>query len=375
VGVTADETAELVRLRRDFHRHPELGYREVRTAGIVAARLKELGYDVVERVAETGVLATRGAGRPSLLLRADMDALPVGEQNDTEYRSRNDGVMHACGHDGHTAIALVAAARLAVAEVPGRIRFAFQPAEEGGQGADRMIEEGALDGVDAAIGLHLWNYLPLGRVAVSTGPTMAASDIFTIEVRGRGGHAAKPHECVDPVVIAAEIVQRLQSIVARSVDPLDAAVVSVTTIHGGSAFNVIPETVRLEGTVRTFSEETRAVIQRRMREIVGDRGVLEITRMTRPVVNDAEISEIVREAAAGVVGKENVLGGYRTMGSEDFASVLAAVPGCFFFVGAEPRNRAGGHHSPTFDIDERALPIGLETLVQAARIYLTRRGG
>jgi amidohydrolase len=375
VGVTADETAELVRLRRDFHRHPELGYREVRTAGIVAARLKELGYDVVERVAETGVLATRGTGRPSILLRADMDALPVQEENDVEYKSRNDGVMHACGHDGHTAIALVTAARFARAELPGTIRFAFQPAEEGGQGADRMIEAGALDGIDAAIGLHLWNFVPLGKVVVSPGPTMAATDIFTIEVRGRGGHAARPHECVDPIVAAADIVQGFQSIVARNVDPLDAAVVSVTTVHGGSAFNIIPESVRMEGTVRTFSEETREGIHRRMREIVGDRGEIAIQRMTRAVVNDPEISEIVREAAVGVVGEENVIDRWQTMGGEDFASVLAAVPGCYFFVGAKPPSPVGDHHSPVFELDERALPIGLEVMARAARSFLTRTAG
>jgi amidohydrolase len=204
---------------------------------------------------------------------------------------------------------------------------------------------------------------------------MAASDVFTIEVRGRGGHAAKPHECVDPIVAAAEIVQRLQSIVARTVDPLDSAVVSVTTIHGGSAFNVIPETVRLEGTVRTFSEATREGILRRMREIVGDRGELAVQGVTRALVNDPGISEIVREAAAGVVGEEHVIGSFRTMGSEDFASVLAAVPGCFFFVGARPPAPAGGHHSPVFEIDERALPIGLEIVARAARIFLARRAG
>jgi amidohydrolase len=369
---TADETDELVRLRRDFHRHPELGYQETRTAGIVAERMKELGYDVVERVAETGVLATRGEGRPSLLLRADMDALPIQEANDVEYKSRNDGVMHACGHDGHTAIALLAAGRLARADFPGQVRFAFQPAEEGGQGADRMIEEGLLTGVDAAIGLHLWNDVPVGKVIVSPGPMMAAADVFTLDVHGSGGHAAKPQVCVDPIVAAADIVQRFQSIVSRGVDPFEGAVVSVTTMHGGSAFNVIPDRVRMEGTVRTFSAKTRAEVHRRMHEIVGDRGELEITGVTQALVNDPGVSEIVREAAGGIVGPENVIGRWQTMAGEDFASVLAAVPGCFFGVGAQPTPPTGGHHNPTFDIDERALSLGLEIMTRAARLFLSR---
>jgi len=223
---TSGEKKELVRLRRDFHRHPELGYHEVRTAGIVASRLKELGYDVVDGVAETGVLATRGEGGPSLFVRADMDALPIQEANDFDHRSRHDGVMHACGHDGHTAIGLMVASRFARASFPGRIRFGFQPAEEGGCGADRMIEEGALNGFDAALGLHLWNYLPVGKVLVTPGPAMAAVDDFTIEVRGRGGHAARPQESDDPIVAAADIIRDFQTIVSRGIDLFDCVVLT-----------------------------------------------------------------------------------------------------------------------------------------------------
>jgi amidohydrolase len=367
---TEAERAELVRLRRDFHRHPELGFRERRTSRIVAQRVRELGYDVREGVAETGVTATRGSGR-TLLIRTDMDALPIREQNDVEYRSREDGVMHACGHDGHMAIALTAASRFARAAHPGRIRFAFQPAEEIGQGADRMIADGALDGVDGAIGLHLWNWIPRGKVAVTVGPVMAASDEFVIEVLGRGGHAGKPHLTDDPVVKAAGIVLELQTIASRLVDPLRPAVVSVTTIDGGSAFNVIPDSVRLTGTIRTFDEEVRAEVHRRVREIVGGRGRVDIRRTTSALVNDARVAALVREAAVAVVGEANLIENARTTTSEDFASFAAKVPACFFHVGSAGAD-AAPHHHPRFDIDEEAMVIGLEILCGAAQRFLER---
>jgi amidohydrolase len=356
-------------MRRDFHRHPELGYEEVRTSGIVAETMAKLGYEVRRGIAKTGVLAERGRGGKTLLLRADMDALPILEENDVEYRSTNAGVMHACGHDGHTAIALAAAARLAGVSFSGRVRFAFQPAEEGGQGADRMIEEGALDDVDAAIGLHLWSDIPLGKVAVTVGPTMASVDEFTLEVRGQGCHAAMPHFGIDPIVRGTHIVQEFQSIVSRAVSPLESAVISVTKFHAGSAFNIIPDTAQLAGTVRTFSESVRNHVHEKMREVVGDRGKLDIVKKTNVLVNDARICEIVRRAMVEVVGEENILEGKRTMGGEDFASFLAGVPGCFFFIGAAPSKTPQPHHSPRFDIDERGLALGLEIMTRAAHHY------
>jgi amidohydrolase len=368
VPISQAERDELIRLRRDFHRHPELGFKETRTAGIVAERMRALGYEVREGVAGTGVLAQRGSGR-TLLLRADMDALPIREEGDAEYRSVHDGVMHACGHDGHTAVAMMAATRLASADLPGRVRFAFQPAEENGRGADGMIAEGAADGVDAAIGLHFWSRSPVGTVAVTAGPFMAAVDELTIRVHGRGGHAAKPHEADDPVVRAAAIVTELQTVVSRRVDPMASAVLSVTSIHGGTAFNVIPESVTLLGTVRTFDESVRDGIHRAVREIVGARGDVEIEKVTRPLVNDAATAEVVREAAASVVGATNVHGDVRMMAGEDFASFAAAVPSCFFHVGAGGPD-APPHHHPRFDLDEAALPIGLEILCRAARLWL-----
>jgi amidohydrolase len=367
--VTAKEAREMVRMRRDFHRHPELGYEEVRTSGIVAETMAKLGYEVRRGIAKTGVLAQRGRGGSTLLLRADMDALPILEENDVEYCSTNAGVMHACGHDGHMAIALAAAARLACVSFPGRVRFAFQPAEEGGQGADRMIEEGALDDVDAAIGLHLWSDIPLGKVAVTVGPTMASVDEFTLEVHGQGCHAAMPHFGIDPIVHGTHIVQEFQSIVSRGVSPLESAVISVTKFHAGSAFNIIPDTAQLAGTIRTFSESVRKHVHEQMKEVVGDRGKLNIVRKTNVLVNDARICEIVRRAMVEVVGEENILDGRRTMGGEDFASFLAGVPGCFFFIGAAPSKTPEPHHSPRFDIDERGLALGLEIMTRAAHHY------
>jgi amidohydrolase len=370
--VTAEERAELVRMRRDFHRHPELGFEEVRTSGIVAARLRELGFEVRTGFARTGVTGTRGKGGRTLFVRADMDALPIREENEVEYRSGNEGVMHACGHDGHTAVALVAAARFARADFPGTIRFGFQPAEEVGQGADRMIADGGLDGADAALGLHLWNSMPVGRVGVTEGAAMASVDDFDLVIRGRGGHAAAPHEADDPVVKAASVIQDLQTVVSRAVDPMQAAVVSVTWIEGGSAYNVIPESVTIRGTIRTFDERVKKDVHRRMREVVGSRGELTIESMTKVLVNDPRMCRIVREAAASVVGPGNVVADERTMGGEDFASVLAAVPGCFFFVGSAASEGAFPHHHPRFDVDERSLAIGLEILTRAARAYLER---
>lgn len=367
---TAPERDELVRLRRDFHAHPELGYEEVRTSGIVAARMNELGYDVRTGIAKTGVIASKGSGERTLYVRADMDALPILEENDVPYRSQNEGKMHACGHDAHTAIALVAAGRFADGKFPGRLCFGFQPAEEGGNGADLMIDEGGLEGVDAALGLHVWNSMPVGVVGVTPGPAMAAVDTFTVTVKGYGGHAAVPDETDDPLVKAASIVTDLQTIVSRRVSPLDPAVVTVTKIEGGTAFNVIPDSATLWGTVRTFDEGVRDRVHRMMQAIIGERGTLVIEKVTKVLNNDARMCEIVHEHAAAIVGERNVTTDERTMGGEDFASVLATVPGCFFFVGSATPAESFPHHHPRFDIDERVLSLGLEIMTRSARAYL-----
>jgi amidohydrolase len=374
------DRARLIADRRDLHRHPELGFEEQRTAALVAERASALGYTVRTGVGRTGVLATRGTGGRCVLLRADMDALPVTEANDVEYRSTVPGRMHACGHDGHVAIGLEVARRLAATTIGGVVRFAFQPAEEINNGATAMIADGALTEprVDAAFGLHLWSPLPAGTIALMEGPVMAAVDQFEIAIVGRGGHAAAPHQAVDPVVAAAQVITALQSVVSRSRDPLEAGVVSVTEVRAGDAYNVIPERVRLRGTARSFGgrfhADLPALVERAARGAAQAHGALveiEYRRLSRPVVNDPAMTALMRTAAEEVVGKEGVMSGVRTMGGEDFSCFLEAVPGCFALVGAAPAGRAAApHHSPHFDIDEDALAIGAELLSRTALRYL-----
>ncbi len=373
---------QLVADRRDLHRHPELGYEETRTAGFIAARLRSLGYAVRTGVGRTGVVGIRGGSSPRcVLVRADMDALPVTEQNDVPYRSQRAGVMHACGHDGHVAAALGVARRLAAVDLPGSVKFAFQPAEEGGRGAVAMIDDGVLDApaVGAAFGLHLWSELPTGTIAVAPGPVMASVDTFRITVAGRGGHAAIPHLAVDPVVIAAQLVSALQTLVSRQRNPADPAVVSVTSIHAGTTHNVIPERATLEGTVRTYGGPFYDGMPARLRGMVrsvaaafGAEADVSYERAYPPMVNDPEMAAMLRDVAAEVVGAENVRSDYRTMAGEDMAFFLERVPGCYAFVGC--RNPAKGaehpHHSPRFDIDEDALPVAAELLSRAALRYL-----
>ncbi|HEY6807903.1 MAG TPA: M20 family metallopeptidase [Gemmatimonadales bacterium] len=370
----------LVATRRDLHAHPELGFEERRTGGIVAERLGALGYQVKTGVGKTGVVGLRGAGGRCVMLRADMDALPVDEANDVPYRSTHAGRMHACGHDGHVAIGLEVARRLAGAALPGMLKFAFQPAEEVSDGAQAMIKEGVLDAprVDAAFGLHLWNDLPAGTVGIMAGPMMASVDEFEIAILGRGGHAAAPHQTIDPVLVAAHVVTGLQSLISRRRNPFEEGVVSVTQVNAGHAFNVIPGRADLRGTVRTFGgrffDEAPKLVEDTARGIAAAFGAtadVRFRRMTGPTVNDPAMAELMRGVAAEVVGAKNVRDGVRTMGGEDMSFYLRRVPGCFAFVGsAAPGKTASPHHSPTFDIDEAALPIGAELLSRTAVRYL-----
>ncbi|MGH2615021.1 MAG: M20 metallopeptidase family protein [Thermomicrobiales bacterium] len=380
-GVIAD--------RRDFHEHPELAYHEVRTAGIVEDRLRALGVeDIRTGIAQTGVTGLirgkkTGAGR-TVLLRADMDALPILEENDVEYRSQTPGVMHACGHDAHTAM-LLGVTRLLMDrrdEFAGTVKVLFQPAEESPPGgAKPMIDAGVLEDpkVDAAFGLHIAQEQPVGVIMLRPGPAMAAADLFTIVIRGKGGHGAKPQDTIDPIVIGAQIVTALQTLVARAVDPTEEAVVTVGTFKAGEAFNVIPDTAELSGTVRTFNEKNRSFLEERIATLargiaaaMGAEVEFSYTRGYPATVNDPEMTELVREEAARVVGEEGTRHAPLKMGAEDFSYFLEAVPGAFWFIGSQnpERGLVWGHHHPRFDLDEAALAIGMESMVNVALRYL-----
>lgn len=381
-------------LRRDFHMHPELGFREIRTGGIVAKELESLGIEVTKGVGKTGVVGLVEGARPgpTLLLRFDMDALPITEETGAEYSSQNDGVMHACGHDGHTAIGLTVAKILNSHrdELAGTIKFCFQPSEEGTNGeetggAEMMMRDGLLESpkVDMALALHLWNEQPLGWLGVSGGPTMAGADLFSIKVTGKGGHGAVPHATIDPIAASAQIVTALQTIVSRNVSPLDTAVVSVTMLHSGTAFNVIPGEATLGGTIRTFDSGVRQKVLGRFEQIV--RGTAEalgcqvevmVKRITPALVNDSSISEKVQETSRRIFPDSELhTAGYLTMGAEDAAFLLEKVNGCFFFVGSANKERHldYGHHHPKFDFDEEALIRGSALMAAAAMDILNAK--
>ncbi len=370
----------LVATRRDLHAHPELGFQETRTGLLVAERLEALGYGVRRNVARTGVVGLKGDGGRCVLLRADMDALPVEEANDVPYRSRHPGKMHACGHDGHVAIGLEVARRLAAVVLPGTVKLAFQPAEELSGGAGAMIEDGVLErpAVEAAFGIHLWNGLPVGTIGVMPGPIMASVDEFEIVITGKGGHAAMPHLAIDPVLVAAHLVTALQSLVSRRRDPLEAGVVSITQLQAGQAFNVIPTQALLRGTVRTFGgrfwDDAPDLVRGTAEGIAAAFAAsVEVTfrRLTAPLVNDARMAALMQEVAGEIVGKEKVLGGIRTLGGEDMSHFLSKVPGCFAFVGsARADGTSSPHHSPTFDIEEESLVIGADLLARTAVRFL-----
>lgn len=377
---------DLVALRRDFHAHPELGFEEVRTAGIVAQRLRDLGLEVREGVGKTGVVGLLRGGKPGpcVLVRADMDALPITEINGWEWKSENKGVMHACGHDAHTAIGLSVARVLAEdrANLAGSVKFMFQPAEEGLGGAARMIRDGVLDGPkpDFALALHVWTPLEMNQIGLSSGPVMACADEFRARIIGKGGHGALPHQTVDAVLVAAHVVTALQSIVSRNVKPLDSAVVTVGKLEAGTAFNIIPGEALLEGTLRAFEPDVREMLATRCREIIetlpqafGARGEWKLIPGFPAVVNNSEVVERLRPILQRVAGSENVAEFEPTLGAEDFSLVLQQIPGCYFFVGA--RNEAIGatfpHHHPQFNIDESALPLGVQSLVAAVKELLS----
>ena len=379
---------QLVDWRRDFHRHPELGFQEVRTAGIVAEHLRNLGLEVSTGVGKTGVVALVEADgmpldAPTVMLRFDMDALPITEQTELPFHSQNQGVMHACGHDGHTAIGMGVAQLLAHHRhaLPGRVKLVFQPAEEALGGALAMIKDGVLNDPKpaAAFGLHLWSRLPLNHVVVQDGPLWAAADGFDLVVRGQGGHGAMPHETVDALYIASEIVVALQSIVARNLNPAETGVISVGTFASGTASNVIASEATLTGTVRSFTAEVRALLFRRIEEVAN--GICQAHGATcsftarwgcPATINDEAGTAVMQRVATKVVGVEQVIQIPPMMVGEDMSEFLNRAPGCFVLVGAaDPAGpELSPHHNPTFDFDERMLPTGVALLAGVAATYL-----
>ena len=384
---------ELEAIRRDLHAHPELCYEEHRTADVVAARLADWGIPVVRGLGGTGVVGIIKNGNSSraIGLRADMDALPMQELNTFEHASRHAGKMHACGHDGHTAMLLGAAHYLSQnRNFDGTVYLIFQPAEEGGAGARRMIADGLFERfpMDAVYGLHNWPGMAAGKFGVVAGPMMASSNEFRVVVKGKGAHAAQPHRGIDPVMVAVQIAQAWQTIVSREKNPLDTAVLSITQIHAGSATNVIPDEAVLIGTVRTFTTEVLDLVERRMQEIAAgvasafNAGVdFSFKRNYPPLVNHAAQTAFAIEAMKAVVGEENVDANVEpTMGAEDFAFMLQAKPGCYVFLGnGDGAHRLGGHglgpcqlHNGSYDFNDQLLPIGASYWVRLVEMSLPR---
>jgi len=368
-------------LRRDFHRHPEIGFTEIRTAGIVARELAQMGLEVTSGIAETGVVALLEGSKPGpvVLLRFDMDALPVFEETGAEYTSLTPGIMHACGHDGHVAIGITVARMLNEIrdDLPGTVKFVFQPAEEGQGGAERMIKAGVLNNPAPAhtLALHLWNEMPVGTVGFVPGAMMAGAALFSIKLTGRGGHGAIPDQTIDPIIAATQIVSALQTIVSRNISPMQSAVVSVTYIKAGETYNVIPQSAELRGTLRFFEPEVKNKLFTRLEQIVESvaktfecQSELKITDLTPPVVNDIELTTRLGRLAESVVPDIKVDSSYRLMVSEDMALMMEQVPGCYFLVGsANPEKGLNyGHHHPKFDFDETALPKAAALMAAAA---------
>ena len=377
---------ETVSFRRDLHAHPELAFQEERTSQLVARRLRALGLDVSTGAAGTGVigLINGDAPGPTIMLRADMDALPIQEASDKAYASQTPGVMHACGHDGHTAALMAAAGILAGrrGELKGRVKLVFQPAEENMGGARLMIAEGVMDAppVDRVLGFHLWNPLPVGQVGVKPGAIFGGVDELRLVVKGKGGHGAMPHQAVDPITMSAQVISALQTLVSREKHYAQGAVLTIGTIHGGSAFNIIADQVEMKGTLRTFDEEVRQMFLRRIPEVMAGvcaalNGAFEFHHVQGcpAVENDPAMADFVRRLSSEVVGPANLPPIEPSTVGDDMALFQREAPGCYFLVGSS--NAAAGldapHHSPTFDFDEDALSIATEILVKGALEYLS----
>lgn len=362
--------------RRRIHRQPELGFQEHKTAALIVETLEPMGYRIQTGIGRTGVVAEHGQGKPVIALRADMDALPIQEENKVSYASEVPGVMHACGHDAHVAMALGTAGILVREGHPGTVRLLFQPSEEAGDeqgvsGAQRMLEDGALQDVDAILALHVDASLPVGLVTIDPGPFSAGVDSFFATVYGIGGHGAMPQKAVDPVHITAHVLLALHGIVSRKIRPHDAAVVTVGAIHGGRAENVIPQQVDLAGTIRFMNEEVHGMLKEeiehalRIARIMGGDYDLRFEHGAPAIVNDPGIVRLLRQVSVDVLGREGVQEARPEMGAEDFSFFTQEVPGAMFMLGAGIEGDERSHHHPRFDIDERCLPIGAAILSMA----------
>ncbi len=363
---------EMTEWRRDIHQHPELKFEENRTSDLVAAKLEEFGIEIHRGLAKTGVVGTiRNGDGPSIGLRADMDALPLEEKNTFKHASSNPGKMHACGHDGHTAMLLGAAKHLAASKnFRGTVNLIFQPAEEGGGGGELMIKEGLFEmfPVDSVYGLHNWPGMPAGTFGVGSGPIMAAADMFDLTINGRGGHAAFPDQCIDPIVVASQVVSALQTITSRNTHPVDSVVISVTQIHAGDAYNVIPDSVRMYGTVRTFQTETRDKIPSSMLRVAegvcaayGTTCELNYMSGYPATINSVPETEISAKAVVDLLGEDKIiLNPTPSMGAEDFSYMLEARPGCYVWLGIGPGKGEAGCmlHSSRYDFNDDVLPTG-----------------
>ncbi|KAB2336719.1 amidohydrolase [Cytobacillus depressus] len=382
--LAGDLKEQVISWRRHLHQHPELSFHEEKTAQYVYETLESFGNLELSRPTKTSVMARLIGAQPgkTLAIRADMDALPIQEENTFEFASKNPGVMHACGHDGHTAMLLGTAKILSGLQdqIKGEVRFLFQHAEElFPGGADEMVEAGVMDGVDLVIGTHLWSPLEFGKVGIVYGPMMAAPDTFWITVNGRGGHAALPHQTIDSIAIAAQVVTNLQHIVSRNTDPLDNLVISVTQFIGGTTHNVIPGSVQICGTVRSFDPNLRESIPGKMERIV--KGITEAHEASydfkyqfgyRPVINHEEVTSVVEETVREVFGEVAIDMMRPNMGGEDFSAFMEKAPGCYFYVGAgnEEKGITYPHHHARFTIDEDALEIGVKTFLHATFKFL-----
>jgi amidohydrolase len=363
----------MIRIRRDLHRIPEPAYTEEKTSAYVAEYLEKEGFQVQTGIAQYGVVALMETGRAgkTLLIRSDMDALPVQEETGLDFASTHNGAMHACGHDGHMSMVLTAATALKRIkdDLKGHIKFLFQPAEEGPGGAKPMIEQGVMENppVDYAVGCHLWPGIPEGSIGIKAGPLMAAMDRFDLKIIGKGGHGAMPHLCVDALEVGTQVINALQRIVSRQMNPLSPTVVTVGRFQAGSAFNIIPEVAEMCGTTRTFDREIWLSWPERIEQVV--RGVcesmgaqynLQYTQGYPPLLNDEEMAQWVRQCAIDVVGEQKVVEPEPTMGGEDMAFYLQKAKGCFFFLGVG-REGCASLHNPKFDFNEDVLPLGVET--------------